>query len=227
MKYEVNNYTLKNDNIILLENINMILDSNISLIGTTSSGKTLLLKYLETSFGIPRIFKNDIFLHSSIEDELKYLILDDSQKKLIKDLIPDLNLKLNPNFLEKKDKIRVSIIKGLVNAKDFVSFDNILIYLEKEEQKKIIDYLNKQKINFINVTNDLEQMLWTEYTYVLNKGKIIAHGPSQKILLEEKFLKRMGFKIPFMIDLSLQLKDYGLINNIYLDKELLVKNLWK
>jgi hypothetical protein len=52
-------------------------------------------------------------------------------------------------------------------------------------------------------------------------------GRTLDVLEEEKILKRLGFSLPFMIDLSIQLKLYGLINKTYLSKEAMVKNLWK
>ena len=37
----------------------------------------------------------------------------------------------------------------------------------------------------------------------------------------------LGFKLPFMIELSLKLMNLNLIDHIYLDKEKLVNDLWK
>jgi hypothetical protein len=52
-------------------------------------------------------------------------------------------------------------------------------------------------------------------------------GKTLDVLKNEKILKRLGFSLPFMLDLSIQLELYGLINKTYLNKEGLVKNLWK
>lgn len=216
----------KND-LEILKNINITFDKNLSLIGTPNSGKTTILKILEEKYNISRVYKNTIFFHSSIEDEIKYLILDTVQKKLVQDLLPNINLNSNPNMLKNKDKIKLCILKGLLNNKDYISFDNILVYLNKKEKEQIIKYLKDKKIKYIVVSNDLNDLFDTDFTYILNNGEIIASGPSDKILLEEKLLKRLGFTLPFMIDLSLQLKDYNLIKKIYLDKESLVNKLWK
>jgi ABC-type multidrug transport system ATPase subunit len=223
----MNQIILKDYSNTILQNINFIFDKNISLIGTTHSGKTTLLKVLEEKYNVSRIYKNFIFFHTSIEDEIKYLILDTKQKKLVSDMLGNIDLKMNPNNLKNKEKIKLCILKGILDNNGFISFDNILIYLTKQEKNNILDYLKKNDIKFIIVSNDLNDLFETNFTYILNEGQIIAYGPSDKILLEEKLLKRLGFSLPFMIDLSLQLKDYNLIKKVYLDKESLVNKLWK
>lgn len=227
MNIFLQNYNKMIKDIEILKNINFNFNCNISLIGTSGSGKTSLLKVLEQEYNVPRIYKNFMFLHSSIEDEIKYLILDTKQKKIVNDLLTNINLQINPNLLKNSDKIKLCILKGLLNNTNYISFDNILIYLPKKEKNYILEYLKKEKINFIIVSNDLEDLLQTDVTYILNNGEIIATGSSRKILLEEKLLKRLGFTLPFMVDLSLKLKDYNLIKDIYLDKEILVNKLWK
>ena len=60
-----------------------------------------------------------------------------------------------------------------------------------------------------------------------DKDQIIVEGKTLDVLKEEKLLKRLGLSLPFMVELSLLLQDYGLIDHIYLNKESLVNYLWK
>lgn len=226
-KIELKHFTLKKEGKEILSDIDFLFNTNISLIGTSCSGKTMLLKELEKQFKVARVEKETTFFHTSIEDELKYLVLDESGKKLVKDFFPQLLLSQNPNDLKTTDKIKLSILKKILNNNGYIAFDMILDFLKKEEKTQIITYLKRKEIKYIIVSNNLENLYETEFTYILNEGKIIAYGKSSKILLEEKLLKRLGFTLPFMLDLSLQLKAYGLINSIYLDKEMLVNRLWK
>ena len=46
-------------------------------------------------------------------------------------------------------------------------------------------------------------------------------------LQEEKILTRLGLSLPFMIDLSLKLKFYDLLDDIVLDSDRMVDILWK
>ena len=219
-------FNLNKNNIDILKDIDFSFDQNISLIGTASSGKTSLLRVLEQQYKVPRVYKNNMFFNSSVEDELKYLILNTNQKKLVQDLLLNVNLKIRPLDLSNKQKIKLSVLKALLHNK-YISFDNILVYLDKRDRDLIMKYMKQEKIKYIIVSNDLNDLFDTEKTYIMNDGKIIAYGDSDKILLEEKLLKRLGFKLPFMIDLSLQLRDYRLINSIYLDKQKLIDKLWK
>ena len=219
-------YNLSKNDIDILKDIDFSFDQNISLIGTACSGKTSLLKVLEEEYQVPRIYKNYEFYNASVEDELKYLILNNEQKKIVQDLLPGVNLKSRPVDLKNKEKIKLSILKALLHSK-YISFDNVLVYLEKKDKEYILDLLKKSKIKYIIVSNDLNDLFYTDKTYILNDGKIIAYGDSDKMLLEERLLKRLGFKLPFMIDLSIQLRDYRLINSIYLDKQKLIDRLWK
>ena len=77
------------------------------------------------------------------------------------------------------------------------------------------------------VTSNVEDTLFTDYTLVLYNKINAIDGKTLEVLKEEKILKRLGLNIPFYLDLSIQLKLYGLINKTYLNKEDLVKHLWK
>ena len=52
-------------------------------------------------------------------------------------------------------------------------------------------------------------------------------GEVLSCLKEEKLLKRLGYKLPFIYDLSLQLNYYEVINKIYLDNKSLEEAVWK
>jgi hypothetical protein len=54
----------------------------------------------------------------------------------------------------------------------------------------------------------------------------MLEGSTLSVLKEEKLLKRLGYKLPFVVDLSLQLNAYNLIDSIFLDEEVLVNKLW-
>jgi len=108
-----------------------------------------------------------------------------------------------------------------------VIFFNVLNNLSDEELKKIFDYVKKNNILFINVTNEIELSLYTNYLIIYDKENILIEGSTIEVLKNEKLLKRLGLQLPFMVELSLLLKDYGLIDEIYLEKERLVDKLWK
>ena len=91
----------------------------------------------------------------------------------------------------------------------------------------LLNYLNSKEIRLINVTSNMEDVLYTDYILCLYNGISAIDGRTLDVLENEKILKRLGFDLPFMVDLSIQLQLYGLINKSYLNKESMVDALWK
>lgn len=108
-----------------------------------------------------------------------------------------------------------------------VIFFNVLSNLSIEELKRLYSYLNNNNILYINVTNNMEEVIFTKNLIIYDSEKILAEGSTLELLSNEKLMKRLGFNLPFIIELSIYLKDYNLTNKIYLDKESLVGDIWK
>lgn len=108
-----------------------------------------------------------------------------------------------------------------------VIFFNILNNLSEKDLKKLFKYIKDNNILFINFTNDVELCLYTDYLIVCDKNKILMEGNTLEVLKNEKLFKRLGLNLPFIVELSLLLKDYNLVDDIYIDKESLADKLWK
>ena len=108
-----------------------------------------------------------------------------------------------------------------------VIFFNILNNLCEKDLKKLFKYIKDNNILFINFTNDVELCLYTDYLIVCDKNKILMEGNTLEVLKNEKLFKRLGLNLPFIVELSLLLKDYNLVDDIYVDKESLADKLWK
>ena len=61
----------------------------------------------------------------------------------------------------------------------------------------------------------------------LNKGNIIMEGSPISVLREESILNRAGLELPFMIDLSLKLEFYELLETEIIDMDRMIDTLWK
>lgn len=107
-----------------------------------------------------------------------------------------------------------------------IIFFNCLHLLDDKGKRLLIRYLKDNDIKFINITNKEEEVIYTNYLVITDKLDILIEGKTIEVLKESKLLKRLGFNLPFMIDLSMMLKDYGLINELYLDERKLVAKLW-
>ena len=107
-----------------------------------------------------------------------------------------------------------------------IVFNETFYYFSESEREKILILLKMRKINFVNITGDIEQTLLSDYIYVMDDDKLIMEGHTKSVLKEEKILKKLGFGLPFIVDLSIQLKCYNILDDIYYDMESLVDKLW-
>lgn len=129
--------------------------------------------------------------------------------------------------LTKFDELKLNILGSLNSDKKVYVFFNVLTYLDKEFKEKLIRYLKLANKRIINYTTDIEETLLLEYIIVIHDNLVIMEGTKEQVLNEEKILKKLGFNLPFIIELSRGLKLYGLIDKIYFNNEELVNALWK
>lgn len=131
------------------------------------------------------------------------------------------------NTLTFEDRIFLKIITSICNTSQKVVFDDVLTFLSVKQKCLVLKYLKDNNITFFNFTSDTEEVLYTKYLIVLSDQGVIVEGNTKSVLMEEKVLKHNGFNLPFVVDLSHQLKDYGLIDKEYYSIDKLVSDLWK
>ena len=182
------------------------------------------------------IYRDTPFLTEVVKDELRYSLENSkTNPKIIKEKLNELNDFFGINKLLNKslvnlsvnDRTLIKILSYALMEPSYLAIDDLLIDLDTRTKILLLNYLNSKKIMLINVTSNLEDTLYTDYTLCLYNGINAIDGKTLEVLKNEKILKRLGFSLPFMLDLSIQLELYGLINKTYLNKEGLVKNLWK
>lgn len=108
-----------------------------------------------------------------------------------------------------------------------VVFFNILDNINYLDVSKLFDFLRKKNVDFINITNNSELALLTKYTTIYKDDKTVLEGETLKVMENDSVFRKLGLKIPFMINLSILLKDYGVINEIVTDMDSLRDMLWK
>lgn len=138
----------------------------------------------------------------------------------------NLNRKILDNYKDYKVINDNFTYDELLNNKKVIFF-NVLSNLNKEDINKLYTFLKTNNIYFINITNNMEEVLFTDKLIIYDSEKVVAEGNTIELLKNEKLIKRLGFNLPFIVELSILLKDYGLVNQLYLDKESLVGELWK
>lgn len=134
---------------------------------------------------------------------------------------------INKEHLTKLDEIKINILSSLISSKKTIVFHNILTYMDRNTKKRIIDKLKKQGKQIINFTSEIEESLLLDYLIILHENKIIMEGDTTLVLKEEKIIKKLGFNLPFIVELSKGLKYYNICDKIFYNIESLVDNLWK
>ena len=148
-----------------------------------------------------------------------YTVLSNKIDKTLLDNVKDYEIINEESYENIKDKIEKSLNKKIVFNETFYS-------LTISEVNKILELMKTRKMFFINFTSNVEETLLGDYLYVVDNGNVVMEGKTKDILKEEKILKHLGFGLPFVVDLSIQLKCYDILDKEYFDMESLVDDLW-
>lgn len=125
----------------------------------------------------------------------------------------------NLSFDELKNKLEIFPSKRVV-------FNEIWYNLKNCEKKEIVELLKKQNVSFVNVTSNVENALYSDYIIVYNNNEKVLEGNMEAVLRNEKTLKRLGYGVPFVVDLSIQLNYYDILSDVYYDMDKLMEALW-
>ena len=63
--------------------------------------------------------------------------------------------------------------------------------------------------------------------FIINNGKVLLSGSPIEVLKYDNILNKNGLEIPFIIDLSVKMMDYNLIDEPVLDMDRMVDTIWK
>ena len=133
----------------------------------------------------------------------------------------------NKKDLTEFDELKLKILSCLNSNNKVFVFMNVLTYLDNDFKERLIRYLKLGNRRIINYTTNIEETLLLDYIVVIHEDKVIMEGKKELVLQEEKILKKLGFNLPFIIELSNGLKYYGLVNKTYFNDKELVDDLWK
>lgn len=227
----LNNVSFSYDNQTIFKNFNLSLSSynTYSIMGPCGGGKSTLAKIIAGI--IP--YEGEVLVNNELSSDKITLVNEEVNVNNINELeISSLLIyfdveDLKNKELSKKDKMVIAIMNALSLKREVLILDNIFNYLDSSFKKKLIKYLKDKKITLINIVSNEEDTLYTDYLVVLYDKGIAIEGPTLAVFKEEKLIRRLGFNLPFYVDLSIQLELYGLLDDIYLNKEAMVKNIWK
>lgn len=165
-------------------------------------------------------------------ENLCYPVLEIEQK--LKDLVNyfDVSYLLDKRTIDltEEESLVLQILIALIHEPKVLIMDNPFLMMrtgfKKNFMSKFIEYIKKYDITTILSASRLEDILFTDYLYVLDCGEIVMEGKSLDVLKEDVRLKKLGLGLPFMVDLSMMFKFYEILDDVYLDMKELVDRLW-
>ena len=134
---------------------------------------------------------------------------------------------LSKTTFTKEDEYKIIIISSIFSTKKIIAFMNMFTYVSKEFQNKIIEFLRRQNKRIINYTSETEETLLLPYLIIIYNNEIVIEGETNIVLKEETLIKKLGFNLPFIVELSNGLKYYNVVSKLFFDNESLVEELWK
>ena len=235
----------------LFENLNILVpkDNFITISGPNNCGKTTLLRILNreiitenkiiienrgiNNYKIEEYSKlvncviplETIFEEETVEEEL--LSINNKIDKVVKGLKISKLLNKNTNTLNNKEIVLIQLAKAILSNPEILLIDDISLYFNTKEKKDIFTYLRKQKLTIVYATISLEDTLYSDYLYIINDKKVVLEGNPLYILQKDNIINKICLKLPFMVDLSVKLTDYELIDKQILDPKEMVDELWK
>ena len=207
-----------------------IITDNIVLINETDINDYLIEDYtklVQCVIPLEVIWELD-----TLKEELDFLTTNSER---IDDIVTNLKIKKIINKHNKeytnKEIVLSQLAIALIRDPKILLLDSIGNYFTKKEMNEIIQFLKEyQKQNdctIIMTTIHLEETIHADYLYIIDDKKIVLEGTPLEVLEKDNFINKIGLSLPFMIDLSVKLRDYDLIKHIELDKNRMVEELWK
>jgi len=185
------------------------------------------------------------------------VFFDDQNKFLFDKVIDELSFpQENLNYSRKSIKNRINEVKEILQLGDIVNkkiedlttleevktligvsimhnpkiifLDNALSKLTRVEVKELFVILDKikQDTTICITSSNMEDILFFDNVIVIGSDEMIE-GTPKEVLEKDNELAKRGLFIPSMIDLSLKLGFYGLLDDIITDVNGMVDRLWK
>ena len=176
----------------------------------------------------------DAIIMDSVKDEILFNT-DNVDKKYLDELLELVGLtdklKENPKNLSYGEKQLMYFVSCLIRKPTVIVCDEAFSLLDNLVKDKILKYLKKiskeRKVTVINFTNDSEDILYGEYVAIIANHKIVFNDKKEELYDSEKLFKKLGFHVPFMIELSNKLKYYDLLNKVEIDMNRMINKIWK
>lgn len=178
------------------------------------------------------VFEQGLFICETVEEEILYGLDSSEYEEDLENILSLLNItdlrKMSIKYLSKTEKKLVKLGASLIKKPDILILDNTFgIFKNKDKIIKILKKINKEnKMTIINLTNDVEELIYGNEIIIIDKTNILS-GKTSKVLKEVKQLEELKLGLPFMVDLSNKLKYYDLVDENILKIDKMVEKIWE
>lgn len=159
------------------------------------------------------IFNN---VHDDIAFGIKNLGLDNTEER-IKQALKTVNMQEHENAesydLSMGQKQRITIASVLSMGTKYIVMDEPTAMLDSEGKEtvyEIVKNLKQQGYTIIYATNVMDEILYSDRTIIMEKGKIVKEIKSKEILENIEELRKRNLQIPPKIQTLLKLKEKGI-----------------
>lgn len=243
---EIKNLNFSFKNKIIFEHLDLnFKDHTITTVmGANGSGKSILAHLIYDNYAGINVNANNIKLvttnpceqivSKTVKEQLMFYLkqtnldkeeIDKRVSKIVKDFELNDLINCDPYDLDYATIQLIVVLSNIITYPELIIFDDAMTFISNYFKKKIFDFLKKNKVSIINFTNDSEECLYGNHVVVLNK-KVVLNKTLKSALKEEKIFLDNRIVLPFMAELSNKLKYYGLIDEIILDMDMMVKKIW-
>ena len=191
-----------------------------------------------TNFGIVDRVNENSFIYKKIFDEMMYPLrnLGYSESKCLERINDVTGFFDTKDYLDKDikdlnyyEKELLLIMISLLHKPKILLLDSVLEIFPDNMKEKIVKVLRRLVMNgmtIINFTSFLDSAYDSDKFILLDDYKIIGEYTKHDIYKDDKFFYEHNLEIPFMIDLSIKLKMYSLVDKEYSSMKAMVDDLW-
>jgi len=197
------------------------------------------IKKYSRNIGVVFSLDHNQFLFNKVLDEITFPLgnlnfskknMKDSVNEVSKLLFLDEIINKEICELNQVEKIKVLLATAIIHKPSVLLLDDIFIglnYIDKERIMLLIKrIIREMKIIVVSTTSSLSDTIYSDAILVIDDGCIKYSGKLEDILKHDNTLTKLGIEIPIMMDMSLKLQFYNLLDKVILNPEEMVDELW-
>ncbi len=171
------------------------------------------------------VFQNpdNQFIGSTVQDDIAFglenqMIDPEKMDAIIKEYSTRVGmesyLEHEPTKLSGGQKQRVAIAGALAMKPEILVLDEATSMLDPKGRKEVNELVHelhtKNNMTILSITHDIEEVLMSDYVFVMSEGKLVMQGAPQEILDRADELIELQLDIPFTVKFFNALKEEGI-----------------